>query len=350
MNPKTTCQPRISLYPSIVQTSSEAHEEPNIGTTSDMSTSPSELANNSLQTLLLRDGRTLAYARYGATTSQATVPVFYFNGTPGSRLECQLVVQPASKLGIPLISTDRPGFGQSSWLNARTLLQWPRDVLELADHLGIDKFGVIGLSGGGPYVLACLHEIPPERLVAASIVSGMYPMSLGTTGMMWQTRLTFTLAYYSTWLAEKMIDLSMGSMLRNTERQKLIEQISKQTDALPQPQSDKDALKRITGDDVLIEAYLGSMKEALGSSSKGAAWEFWIFSSDYGFQLQELDGRRLTIWHGGLDVNVPIGMPNKAAQLIPNVKFNCLDLEGHISLIVERREQILSDLMERLSK
>jgi hypothetical protein len=177
----------------------------------------------------------------------------------------------------------------------------------------------------------------------------MYPLELGTTGMMWQTGMIFMLSYYWTWLAEMMLDATMGSMIRNTSKEKLIEVLPKQTEALPQPESDKACLRRMLKDNVLTNAYLGSMKEALGTSSKGAAWEFRLLASDYAFKLQDLDGQRLTMWHGGLDVNVPVGMPNKAAELIPNTKYNRLDIEGHISLIVEHREEILADLLERCS-
>jgi len=44
---------------------------------------------------------------------------------------------------------DRPGFGLSDYKEDRTLLGWPNDVQELADYLKIEKFAVMGCSGGG---------------------------------------------------------------------------------------------------------------------------------------------------------------------------------------------------------
>jgi pimeloyl-ACP methyl ester carboxylesterase len=300
-----------------------------------------------VETLTLKDGRALAYARYGASIDSKIFPIFYFNGTPGCHLECQLLNESALHLGIPLIATDRPGFGISSWQDNRTLLQWPQDVLELADHLGISKFGILGLSGGGPYVLACLHEIPRERLIAATVVSGMYPLTFGTTGMMWQTRALFSVAGFSTWIAEKMLDLSMGKMLRNADPKELVKQIQSQAATLPQPPADKECMKLIMEDDVLSGAYLGSMKEALRISSKGAAWEFWLLGSDWGFKFEDLDASRLTIWHGGLDVNVPVGMPDKAVELLPNTEYKRMDSDGHLSVIIRHNEDILSNLIKR---
>jgi pimeloyl-ACP methyl ester carboxylesterase len=333
-----------TYYPADIDTDSMASETP---VESSQSPIAPNQAKDPVETFTLKDGRTLAYARYGASIDSKIFPIFYFNGTPGSHLECQLLHQPALNLGIPLIATDRPGFGSSSWQDNRTLLQWPQDILELADHLGISKFGVLGLSGGGPYVLACLHELPRERLIAATVVSGMYPLTFGTTGMMWQTRALFWVAGISTWIAEKMIDLTMGRMLRNADPKELVKQIESQSATLPQPKADKECMKQILEDDVLSGAYIGSTKEALKISSKGAAWEFWLFASDWGFKLETLDASRLTIWHGGSDVNVPVGMPDKAVELLPNTEYKRMDSEGHLSVIVRHNEDVLSNLIKK---
>ncbi|KAF3283370.1 hypothetical protein TWF970_001350 [Orbilia oligospora] len=299
-----------------------------------------------VETFTLKDGRTLGYARYGAQTNPKTLPIFYLNGTPGCHLEALLVDQVAERLGIPVISTDRPGFGRSTFHVGRTLLSWPQDIIELADHLDIPKFGVLGLSGGGPYALACVHAIPRERLAAATVVSGIYPVSLGTAGMMWQTRLLLWVASYSTWLVEKLIGMTMGSVTR-TEIKDLIKMMEVQASMLPQPEIDKECMKQIGKDDILIGAYIGSMKEALRPGAKGAAWEFGLFSTDWGFKLEDLDSSRLAIWHGGLDVNVPVGMPDKASPLLPNATYQRMDVDGHVSVIMRHTEDILSNLISR---
>ncbi|KAF3909941.1 hypothetical protein ABW20_dc0102504 [Dactylellina cionopaga] len=307
---------------------------------------PTSRWKDPLQIFTLKDGRTLGYARYGATAGAKTLPIFYINGTPGCHIEALLVDRAAETLGIPIISTDRPGFGSSTFQVDRTLLSWPQDIIELADHLDIPKFGIIGVSGGGPHVFACLHAIPRARLVAATVVSAIYPLSLGTAGMMWQTRLLLWIAGFSTWLAEWLIHLTMGSIARSDIPQ-LIKMMESQAAGLPQPAIDKECMKQVTTDEVLTGAYLGSMKEALRPGSKGAAWEFWLFASDWGFKLEDLDASRLTIWHGGLDVNVPVGMPDKASKLLPNALYKRMDHDGHISLIMRHTEDILSDLISK---
>ncbi len=99
-------------------------------------------------------------------------PVFYFHGLGGSRLEpAMLDADDFVKAGIRLIASDRPGMGGSDFQPGRSFSHWPADIVALADRLGLGKFGVFGVSGGGGYVSACACLIP-ERLSAAVIVSG----------------------------------------------------------------------------------------------------------------------------------------------------------------------------------
>ena len=77
-------------------------------------------------------------------------------------------------LGVRFITTDRPGHGLSDPQPERKLLDWPDDVSQLADHLDVGKFYVMGWSAGGAPTLACATKLP-ERVLAAAIVSGVAP-------------------------------------------------------------------------------------------------------------------------------------------------------------------------------
>ncbi|KAK6527543.1 hypothetical protein TWF694_004526 [Orbilia ellipsospora] len=302
---------------------------------------------------LYGSNRTLAYAIYGTplTTPPKAPCIFYMNGTPGCHLEALLYDRTATTLGATIISTDRPGFGRSAFQQNFSFKSWSDDILQLADHLEIDKFGVLGTSGGGPYVLACLNFIPRERLVGASVVSAIYPLSFGTKGMLWQTRLLLFIVSWSTFLGEILIDLTMGRMVRRNTVPELLKMMEKQSAGIPQPEVDKECMKLVEQDNDLIGAFLGSMKEALRESSRGAAWEFWLFAQDeskWGWDFGELDGGKLTIWHGGVDVNVPVGMADAAVERIGGgVRYQRMGGEGHISLVTRRQEEILKDLMGR---
>ena len=81
--------------------------------------------------------------------------VFYFHGWPGSRCEPRLLHSVCAELQLRLVAPDRPGLGLSDFQRGRKLLDWPKDVCELADRFGVFRFTVLGVSGGGPYALAC---------------------------------------------------------------------------------------------------------------------------------------------------------------------------------------------------
>src|SRR5437899_12705534 len=102
--------------------------------------------------IVLSDGRRLGYAQYGSPNGS---PLMYFHGWPSSRLEPRVAENLCADLGLQVIAPDRPGFGLSDFKPGRTLASWPEDVRALAASLGFHRFAVLGVSGGGPYAIAC---------------------------------------------------------------------------------------------------------------------------------------------------------------------------------------------------
>jgi hypothetical protein len=110
------------------------------GPTSEPTQSRYRLDNDSSATIILPDGRKLGYAQYGLLTGR---PVLYLNGRPGSRLEDASYNELSLKLGARIIAADRPGMGWSSPHPGRTLLDYPKDLEQLAKHLELDEYGVL---------------------------------------------------------------------------------------------------------------------------------------------------------------------------------------------------------------
>ncbi|CRK29924.1 hypothetical protein BN1708_005063 [Verticillium longisporum] len=92
------------------------------------------------ETLTLPDGRRLGFAQYGLLTGK---PVFYCHGLPGSRVEAGHLHEEAVANGVRIIATDRPGMGLSSPQPERTLIDHPKDLELLADHLKLSEYGVL---------------------------------------------------------------------------------------------------------------------------------------------------------------------------------------------------------------
>src|SRR5687768_1945518 len=103
------------------------------------------------------------------------VPVFFFHGWPASRLQGSGFSPEAREFGARIIAPDRPGIGLSSHQPGRALLDWPPLIRDMARHLGIERFRILAVSGGGPYALATAHALP-QMIEAVSIVSGAPPL------------------------------------------------------------------------------------------------------------------------------------------------------------------------------
>jgi pimeloyl-ACP methyl ester carboxylesterase len=300
-------------------------------------------------TLVLPDNRLLAYATYGVPSKESKhTPAFYFTGFPGSHSECGLIHKTAVKLGIHIVAIDRPGFGGSTFQENRTFLDWPNDVLKLADHLSMEEFAVIGVSGGCPYVLACMKEISPDRLKAATIVSGVYPVSFGTQGMMMKSRILLWAASWSTMVVETLLDLVLGRPARDEENPgRFLKLLEDDLMGGGRPEVEIKALRQVLDDPEMGPYFVGSVRESIKTSCHGAAWEAWLFASDWGFELEGMDARRLTIWHGALDINTPVIMADTATKLLKDAEFKRFEDESHFSLPVNHAEAILSDLVTR---
>src|SRR4051812_50040309 len=120
----------------------------------------------------LTDGRTLAYAEHGDTDGW---PVLGCHGSPSSRLERHVEDGGAyRRWGVRFIVPDRPGFGRSDPHPGRRIMNWPADVRQLLDHLGIGRFAVLSLSGGAAYALACAHVFE-DRVRAVGVLGGAPP-------------------------------------------------------------------------------------------------------------------------------------------------------------------------------
>jgi pimeloyl-ACP methyl ester carboxylesterase len=124
-------------------------------------------------TTTLADGRALAYTDIGAADAPV---VIYCHGAPTSRLDLVGLEDALATLGVRVIAPDRPGYGGSSPQPGRTLAGWPGDVAALADHLGVERFAVIGYSSGGPYAVVCAALLG-DRVAASGVVAGVTDMA-----------------------------------------------------------------------------------------------------------------------------------------------------------------------------
>jgi pimeloyl-ACP methyl ester carboxylesterase len=281
---------------------------------------------NEDQTLVLSDGRTLGYAEYG---DSAGAPLFFFHGFPGTRHMGKTASEVALKLKLRLICPDRPGFGLSDFQKDRTIADWPGDVVQLADALGLDRFGVIGVSGGGPYAAACARFIP-ERLNRTSIVCGVGPFNApnATQGMGMQNRIMFGVSRYLPGMVGALMARMMNSARRDPDKA-----IQRMKASLPAV--DQRVLERPEARDIFLDS-----AAPRADSRRAIAQEAALYVNDWGFELSDIRAE-VHLYQGELDLNVSPNMGRIQAAQIPNCDAHFYPDEGHMSLVLNRTEEYL---------
>ena len=247
-------------------------------------------------------------------------PVFAFHGTPGNRSQMiGLIAGQAGELGVRLICPDRPGYGYSTFLPDRRLVDYPDDVEVIAGHLGLDRFGVLGVSGGGPHALICAHRFG-ERLLGCSLGAGVGPLEdpEAASEMMpvnqWNRRLAMRLPA----LLTAVIKLTMRGQRRWPD--KSVEMMAKQM-----APADQEILERPG----FVEALFADLSPA---DAKAATQDFALFAKPWGFELAEIT-IPVKIFHGTDDRNVPIGHSRAMQAELADATLTEYPGAGHLALV-----------------
>ena len=266
----------------------------------------------------LHDGRSLAFCEYGDPNGH---PVFYAHGGPGSRLEGALFHEEAVRYGLRLIATDRPGMGKSDFLPDRTLLDYPTDLVSLADALSIDRFGVLGWSGGGAHTTVCGYAIP-DRLTSNISLAGYtnFGELPGAADMLMTSadRMGVRLAQKRPRLFRLFFELLRLNVkyLPGLYYRALISSSS---------ESDREVL----ADPAFKEHLLADQKEAVIQGGLGLAVDAQIHYVDWGFRLDEITVK-LHVFHGSEDRNVPLAYAEHIAANAPRNELHVLEGKGHL--------------------
>jgi len=279
----------------------------------------------------LHDGRDLGYAEYGDPNG---IPVFFIHGSPGSRL-FHPPEDVTIRQGVRLICTDRPGYGDSTFQPNRRLLDWGTDIAQLADHLGFNKFAIVGHSGGGPHALACAYALP-ERVTAAGIVAGAGPADTpnATEGMIFLHQLGITVGQYLPWSIWYLIIkyLFHGIAADPTTA------IDRDQDTWPP--TDREILTTPE----IRELCIRSDTEAYRHDLLAYAWDARLLTRPWCFELEEIKVP-VHLWHGTLDNSTTLVMARYMEEKIPNCKLTICENEAHM-LLIPRWEEILTALKQ----
>jgi pimeloyl-ACP methyl ester carboxylesterase len=279
--------------------------------------------------ITLPDGRKLSYAEFGDPDGH---PVIHFHGNVSSRLEPLLLGDELiSQSGLRLIAPDRPGMGQSDFQPNHGFSDYPKDILFLADTLGLDKFSILGISGGGGYISACAAKIP-DRLINAVIVSGAWYIMDSLADLPMLNRWIYTLARRFPLLYRGLLKLMLP--FYKDDPAKVLATFKKQI-----PTADYAVLNPPHR----IEAYCKSTIEAMYQSTKGPAWDVQLYLRPWDFKIEEIQ-IPLKFFHGEQDKTIPIALAKRFIDRLPTAELVTYPDEGHISIVINQFETIVQAL------
>jgi pimeloyl-ACP methyl ester carboxylesterase len=283
----------------------------------------------------LPDGRRIAYAEWGDPHG---FPCLLFHGSPGSRLFGKYLDESAKRAGLRLVAPDRPGFGRSDPVDPYTILGVAEESLALIRSQTPDRFAVVGVSGGAPYVYAA-SVIGQERIDVAGIISGLAPIESDEPAGR-NTKLVAAIRSDSE-STLRMLRLQ-GRVLRRVVR--VIRRMPRafrapfnRAYARQLPPADREILMKPE----LADIGMDDLAESLRQGSEAAFLELVAqLREPWGFELDDVKVPVL-LWHGTEDQNALCSTARRAADALPRCDATYYEGEGHL-MFVNHADEILT--------
>jgi pimeloyl-ACP methyl ester carboxylesterase len=288
-----------------------------------------ECINNQVE---LDDGRKLGYSEFGDLNG---FPVINNHGGCLCRLDIAPADEIAKKLGVRIISPDRPGIGLSDPKADRSLLDWADDVHQLADQLNLKQFGVIGWSMGGQYALSCAYKLG-DRVSSAAVMAGAVPLDSPESfdALNKLDQLLTCLSEHSPKAAEA-IFVSIGKLAEHSPKTWNMILCS----IMP---IDSEAIRRQP-----LPGLAGFAAPAL-LHAKGMVEEYRAWVKPWGFIFEQIRCP-VMVWQGDADKIVPKHWAEEMAKRIPHARMHLIAGEGHL-LPYNYYGNILSELTQECLK
>lgn len=295
---------------------------------------PPERPDDSVKSIVLGDGRRLAYREYGAAKGR---PVLLFHNVMGSSLEPPPGgAETASRLGIRLIVPERPGYGDSDPQPGRTKRDWCQDIRELINALDLGTLDIIGHSIGTQYAIAC-GELLDHDIGRVALVSTMpRPQDVKRAHRVPTViRQASLIVRYAPFLIKPLLQMLLRGNIESFYENQL---------SYLRPQSPAGRLDRELMLDPAFRAYcIANFSQSARQGVEAWAEELKLGLSDWGFPLRN---KRVAyqLWHGGCDDICSLDMVREIARDLSVERFTILPEETHY-LFARRFPAILRQLV-----
>ena len=283
------------------------------------------------QTITLPDGRQLGYLIVGEGK-----PVLWFHGAGSCRLEVLVPKGTAFFQALRLIAVDRPGCGLSTHHPKATFRSFSADISFLADHLGLDRFQIVGISQGGHYAIACAAMLG-TRLSRVVVLCGL-SFPLDTSGMPAMNKMFWRLGAMPV----------LRTLYQRQQRQAIFK-MAQDADSFMRSKTGEfflgnlpDGDKRLlaTPSEIregLLRSFVSSYDQGLGSIKAGVEG-VRLARRGWDVDLSQIPSGLVHIWHGTADRAVPVSNAYRNAKAIPGANLKIFENEGHYFVLNHLQE------------
>jgi pimeloyl-ACP methyl ester carboxylesterase len=270
---------------------------------------------------------------------EPTAPVLLMiHGFPGCADHATLMAAAPLVAGIRIIAMDRPGYGQSDVQRKMSPLKFAQQMKNFLDENNIEELSILSVSGGAPYSFALAYLLK-DRVRKFTSVAGVAPLSAKNFRYMnsQQKKAFFLKKVVPEPVLEKLMKRIWSKGLAQLESFLF---------------SDENAFspqdRKVFAHPQVGPALLSTVKTSLSNGPGGVLQDIRVYSKPWGFPLHEVHCP-VTLWHGGADDVVHHKYAEDMQRLLPKAQLKLMVSEGHYSLPMNWRDQILEDLLAPFS-
>ncbi|MGE2733653.1 alpha/beta fold hydrolase [Mycolicibacterium vaccae] len=271
-------------------------------------------------TFFLPDGRRLGYAEFGDPSGEV---VLWFHGTPGGRRQLPIVGRRAAEaLGLRVVLVERAGAGLSDRHRYTQIGDWASDMARVADLLGADKLAVVGLSGGGPYALACA-AMPAlrDRVVAAAILGGVTPSVGPDATCSGAIALAQRMSAVTSALRRPFAEITAAMLAPVIP----LAHLAYSGLAAAMPEGDK----KVFANPEIEAMFIDDIVHVTNGRFQALLDDARLFGRDWGFRLADV-GVPVRWWHGDADSIISLADAQAAAEHLPDADLLLMPDESHL--------------------
>lgn len=283
------------------------------------------------------DKREVAYMETGDSSG---FPILYAHGSPGTALEANMFDSKAREYGFRFIAVERPGMGHTPAVKTRQMSENGGEILAVADQLNIEKFSVMGWSGGGAPALATAFATPKERLMSTLVCAGYTNLNFAGAHQLIPPidRLGFFLSRY--WRPGLRAVFAMLGFFAKRYPEQYIKSLKKSIS-----DADNEMLKDLN----VRQVFIADQKACFSDGALGVTIDAQTNYLPWDFSLSDIDANAIDIFHGTNDKFVPYSFSEHSINELSRAKLHALEGDGHL-FPFHRQDAIFSCLREHLDK